>query len=134
MSEGTLNEHEVVGNYGERFVDPAYMREFMAAHPEWMRKRFIIWDREGRFVAGVYAERYEVYAGVGNSFTGAKIGNFYIGADIVATVELSHGVTVSDSQGRAWDRKGDILARIKHETERLRELQSGDEELALSVR
>ena len=131
MDEVELDEHEVTGNYGERFVSPDYMREFMEAHPEWMRKRFVINDKAtGAFLMAVYAERFEEYAGIGNSFTGARIGTFYIGDDAVATVELAM-VTVQDSGGRAWDKKRDIMARARHELSRLADIKAWDEKSRL---
>lgn len=64
----------------------------------WELKRFLIREKDGDYVATVYAERFEEYSGV-NSFTGAHGGHFYIGETIVGSVELAK-YYVADSGGR----------------------------------
>ncbi len=87
------------------------------------RKRFIIADKvTGRYVATVYAERFEEYVG-DNSFTRALGGHFWIGNDILASVELDR-FTVGDSGGRSLDKEIDVITRIKHEMGRLTQIQA----------
>ena len=53
-------------------------------------ERFVVNDKQGCFLVCIYAQRFEWYSGVGNSFTGARLGNFYIGDQIVASLEDAH--------------------------------------------
>ncbi len=64
-----------------------------------MRKRFIIATRDGRFVACVYADRYERRRST-NSFTGATGGDFFMGEHIIASVDDDEYYLVGDSGGR----------------------------------
>jgi hypothetical protein len=60
--------------------------------------RFIIMEKRGGWVASVFAERYEIYAGVGNSFTGASLGNFYLGSEIVGRVDASRFIVLESGE------------------------------------
>ena len=63
-----------------------------------MRKRFVVSAKNGAFIAGIYAERYEVDNKNRNSFNGSALGNFYIGDYLIASVELIQ-CDVADSSG-----------------------------------
>ncbi len=63
-----------------------------------MRKRFVISEKNGSFIAAVYAERMHIEHAHRNSFNGAATANFYIGEHLVASAEL-HRCNVADSGG-----------------------------------
>lgn len=95
-------------------IDPAFVREHIAAHPDSMKKRYLIRDlASGIYLVTVYAERFEL--------VGESTAHFCVGNDVVASVELGQ-VSVVDSGGRLWEREIDIESRIKHDLRRLADL------------
>lgn len=72
-------------------------------------KRFVVATKpDGEYVCTFYAEQFALYDGV-NSFTGARGGHFYIGGQVVGSVELAK-YTVADSGGVMFDADASAFA------------------------
>jgi hypothetical protein len=78
-----------------------------------MIKRYVITHETEGFVAAVYAERFElVPLRSRNSFNGNRPGNFFIGSDVVASLDNPRcwvGVSALSDESRSPENRGRCL-------------------------
>lgn len=76
-----------------------------------MIKRYVITHETEGFIAAVYAERFELVPHR-NTFTGNRSGNFFIGSEVVASVDNQHckvGVSAVADDSRRGENRGKCL-------------------------
>lgn len=78
-----------------------------------MIKRYVITHETEGFIAAVYAERFELVPPQNrNTFTGNRSGNFFIGSEVVASVDNPHckvGVSAVADDSRRGENRGKCL-------------------------